>query len=114
MIDTIVCDLDKAPPHIRREIQAMGNKGTHSFEDYQKLSQGTQQWLREQAHENQGALQDKIRKHYVQMTKEVHFSELGITAMSAVMEEAEAKQMNLDLYNACASFCREYVKESMP
>jgi len=111
-IKHIAADLSKAPPHVRREIEAMAD-GVHTFEEFQKLSHGTREWLAEQAVGSADVLTDMITARYEQTVMLLAVADEGLLAMGLIMPEDKANKLNLDLYNACAKFCRAYNTKEM-
>lgn len=103
----IAAALDKAPPHIREELESL--KGhIHSKEQFESISMEARAWLLQQAVDSPDAMTKLIEEKYRDLANILNTAEDGLVAMKRVMPEEKADVINLELYNACAKFVRAY------
>ena len=105
----MVINLKEAPSQIREEIERLkGN--VHSMETFDSMSKEAKKWILSQADKNKGSLERIIKRAYAKTIVDVRVNVLGIEMLERFVGKDMADEMNLDLYNACAEFVREYNK----
>ena len=107
----IAVNLASAPQHIRDEIKALGSE-IHSKE-FNALTPDTRAWLKKAAESDDSRRISMIKKKYTSLAHELGIAVIGLDELNRIIPEEAADEINLKLYNACATFCREYnIKET--
>ena len=102
-----IIDISEAPDHIRKEIESLGTTGIHDAASLDRLSRETKAWIME--HAKAGIDKSKaLHELYASMVRDIHNAVLGLQVLEQVVGEEDARAMNIEVYNACAEFCREY------
>ena len=109
MNDTMVINIEEAPSQIREEIEKLRGS-VHSMETLDSISKEAKKWILSQADKNNGSFEGVIKRAYAKTIVDVRVNVLGIEMLERFVGKDMADEMNLDLYNACAEFVREYNK----
>ena len=112
MGDTVALavDISTAPKHIQEEIESLRGK-IHSMDDLEKVSRETKDWLL--SNYDPDIIWRKMENQMKKAISEMETYTKGITMLKTITSEDKAKQINLDLYNACAKYVREYNNENL-
>ena len=101
----LAVDINIAPQSVQDELESLQGR-VHSMNDMDKVSPETKRWIME--HADHIALADKMGDNIRDMLLQMQVMIKGITMLETIMPKSRADKLNLQMFNACAEFIREY------
>jgi len=105
MIELMAVDVNKAPRHIKEELEAMSNS-INSPSDLNRLTDEAKHWVESNSETNEikNTFMKNIEKELIMMD----IKTLGIRMLHHLIGKEAAEDINRRTYNKCTEFVREY------